>query len=372
MSDTPSPNQAREEAVARAIYDEMEGPVANQDAARQMRQWQLAQRLAKVALTAAPPAGGGVDAPVGWKLVPIEPGELQIEAMRDAFRQARRGGICGMTIAAQWRCENAPELAAYSAALTAAPTPTAPSVTPSGASVEAVKEIILEAMGDLRADIHGDIDGTDQAADWAAAKITALSAPKSRFPFAWAWQDDDLVWQATCDEDRAHHSARVKGYEVVDLYRAASPTPAPTQGDGAETEQTFDEGIDFALGQLCAFLNVDQTAVTWDAATETLDGDVRSVIGNILRAKFGEDWSPAAPSPSPASAPSPADAKTLAATQELLDKALNVLGRCHTVLFNMAKENEGAIFNRWPIHHEPLRSDARNLLPLIDEVLGHD
>jgi hypothetical protein len=38
----------------------------------------------------------------------------------------------------------------------------------------------------------------------------------------------------------------------------------------------------------------------------------------------------------------------------------------------MAKENEGAIFNRWPIHHEPLRSDARNLLPLIDEVLGDD
>ncbi|WP_089177180.1 hypothetical protein [Bosea sp. AS-1] len=60
------------------------------------------------------------------------------------------------------------------------------------------------------------------------------------------------------------------------------------------------------------------------------------------------------------------------ATQKLLDKALTVLGRCHTVLFNMAKENEGAIFNRWPIHHEPLRSDARNLLPLIDEVLGDD
>lgn len=60
------------------------------------------------------------------------------------------------------------------------------------------------------------------------------------------------------------------------------------------------------------------------------------------------------------------------AAQKLLDKALTVLGRCHTVLFNMAKENEGAIFNRWPIHHEPLRSDARNLLPLIDEVLGDD
>lgn len=49
-----------------------------------------------------------------------------------------------------------------------------------------------------------------------------------------------------------------------------------------------------------------------------------------------------------------------------------VLERCRTVLGNMAKENEGAIFFRWPIHHEPLRGDARNLLPLIDEALAED
>ena len=46
------------------------------------------------------------------------------------------------------------------------------------------------------------------------------------------------------------------------------------------------------------------------------------------------------------------------------------LGRARTVLGNMALENEGAIFNRWPIHHEPLRADARNLLPVIDAALG--
>jgi hypothetical protein len=57
----------------------------------------------------------------------------------------------------------------------------------------------------------------------------------------------------------------------------------------------LDKGIDFALEQLCGFLGVDQAAVCWDAATETLDGDVRSVIGNILRARFGDDWSPASP-----------------------------------------------------------------------------
>lgn len=40
------------EAVARAIYEEMEGPVANQDYARQMRQWDLAKSLAASALKA--------------------------------------------------------------------------------------------------------------------------------------------------------------------------------------------------------------------------------------------------------------------------------------------------------------------------------
>lgn len=45
------------------------------------------------------------------------------------------------------------------------------------------------------------------------------------------------------------------------------------------------------------------------------------------------------------------------------------LDRAHTVLSNMAAENEGAIFRRWPINHEPLRNDARNLLPVIRAAL---
>lgn len=51
-----------------------------------------------------------------------------------------------------------------------------------------------------------------------------------------------------------------------------------------------------------------------------------------------------------------------------------VLERCRTVLGNMAEERPGfwASFfgRRWPVNHEPLRGDARNLLPLIAEVLG--
>lgn len=40
------------EAVARAIDTELEGPVANQDFARQLRQWELSQKLARAAITA--------------------------------------------------------------------------------------------------------------------------------------------------------------------------------------------------------------------------------------------------------------------------------------------------------------------------------
>ncbi len=55
-----------------------------------------------------------------------------------------------------------------------------------------------------------------------------------------------------------------------------------------------------------------------------------------------------------------------------LASARSTLERCRTVLGNMALENEGAIFNRWPINCEPLRSDARNLLPIIDSALTDD
>ena len=54
---------------------------------------------------------------------------------------------------------------------------------------------------------------------------------------------------------------------------------------------------------------------------------------------------------------------------EALEAALQ---RCQIVLGNMALENEGAVFNRWPINHEPLRNDARNLLPVIKAALDKD
>jgi hypothetical protein len=57
---------------------------------------------------------------------------------------------------------------------------------------------------------------------------------------------------------------------------------------------------------------------------------------------------------------------------EKIDPVRGVLERCRTVLGNMALENEGRarIFRRWQISDEPLRNDAKNLLPLIDEILN--
>ena len=37
--------------------------------------------------------------------------------------------------------------------------------------------------------------------------------------------------------------------------------------------------------------------MTWDAATEELEGDVLAVLGNILTVRFGDDWRNAAPQP---------------------------------------------------------------------------
>lgn len=54
--------------------------------------------------------------------------------------------------------------------------------------------------------------------------------------------------------------------------------------------------------------------------------------------------------------------------------AAGVLRRAHTILANMAAENEGflnaAFGRRWPISHEPLRADARALLPELELMLG--
>jgi hypothetical protein len=60
-------------------------------------------------------------------------------------------------------------------------------------------------------------------------------------------------------------------------------------------DERWNAGLDYAMTRFCHVLGVDPKDVTWDAATEELDGDVCAVIGNILRVKFGDDFDPTAP-----------------------------------------------------------------------------
>lgn len=63
--------------------------------------------------------------------------------------------------------------------------------------------------------------------------------------------------------------------------------------EGFLDDPRFDDAaVDFALVQLCKVLGVDPEKINWDAATETFTGDVQAVIGNILRAKYGDNWGP--------------------------------------------------------------------------------
>lgn len=65
--------------------------------------------------------------------------------------------------------------------------------------------------------------------------------------------------------------------------------------DDPASDERWNAGCTYALEQLCRMLGVDSKDINWDAATETLDGDVQAVMGNILRAKYGEDWGPMTP-----------------------------------------------------------------------------
>lgn len=76
-------------------------------------------------------------------------------------------------------------------------------------------------------------------------------------------------------------------------------------------DSRWNDGCDFALTQLCAFLGIDEKSVRWDTATETVEGDVTAVISSIFEAKFGDGFDPKAAKvsvavPQAASQPRPA------------------------------------------------------------------
>lgn len=112
-----------------------------------------------------------------------------------------------------------------------------------------------------------------------------------------------LMQTATSDDKIIIGHVRDAHGLLQDALRAPSPR-APSEDDDWKDDPSADErwqaGLDFGLLELCAVLDVKPHDVTWDAATETLDGDVSAVIGNILRAKYGEDFDPTSPAPTAA------------------------------------------------------------------------
>ena len=84
---------------------------------------------------------------------------------------------------------------------------------------------------------------------------------------------------------------------AINEYRARSGGVGDNWRDDPSADERWSAGLDYGMTQLCAVLDVDPQSVSWDAATETLDGDVQSVFGNIFRAKFGDNWPALAPEP---------------------------------------------------------------------------
>ena len=81
---------------------------------------------------------------------------------------------------------------------------------------------------------------------------------------------------------------------AIEIERRAAPSGEPDTNwkDDPSSDERWNAGLDFGMRHFCYALGVDPKAVRWDAATETLDGDVIAVIWNILREKMGEDWDP--------------------------------------------------------------------------------
>jgi hypothetical protein len=99
---------------------------------------------------------------------------------------------------------------------------------------------------------------------------------------------------------RRLHEKRIEGYTIETAKEiaeavAALQSSAVSANDWREdpsSDERWNAGCDFALERLCGLLGVNPKSVSWDAATETVEGDVSAVIGNILCAKYGEDWGP--------------------------------------------------------------------------------
>lgn len=54
---------------------------------------------------------------------------------------------------------------------------------------------------------------------------------------------------------------------------------------------TFEDGVIWATEMWASCLGVPSESISWDAATETYDGDVAAVLHGIMASAFGDEWS---------------------------------------------------------------------------------
>lgn len=135
--------------------------------------------------------------------------------------------------------------------------------------------------------------GVNPIAIEAAAEITRLRTEAAehaaelamfadRSVDAWKERDYYLKSNVALAEEITRLQARVAELEAGDTHPDYDPTD----------DIRWVSGCNFAVTQLARSLGVPLDAFSWDAATETLDGDVTSVLWNVLYAAFGEDWEP--------------------------------------------------------------------------------
>jgi hypothetical protein len=79
---------------------------------------------------------------------------------------------------------------------------------------------------------------------------------------------------------------------VSEEHKHSSADNGDDYSDDPASDERWQAGCDYAMMRLCDVLGVEMKAVRWDAATETLDGDVCAVLWNILVAKYGDGFDP--------------------------------------------------------------------------------
>lgn len=144
------------------------------------------------------------------------------------------------------------------------------------------------------------------------------SSPREYSGAVWSCFDDQFQLEIEeCSEDPSEwcHDGATHWRPI-----SAISKPAPVAGneDDPSMDERWQAGLDFAMIQLCTVMGVDPHDVTWDAATEETEGDVRAIIWNILRAKMGEDWKPA-----PVAANASAEARLRERVNELEQMCIN-------------------------------------------------